>query len=123
MKAVEVGGYKFNEGTIFLGNFMSTHMDEEYWDEPENFKPERFLCADVEKTLSETSNFTPFSIGKRACLGETLARVELFLFFTSIFKNFSFSLPKHNPIPSPDNYKMYITKFPDAFYCSVMERQ
>ena len=122
MENVEVGGYQFKKGTVFLGNFMSTHMDEEYWEEPEKFKPERFLNPADGKILPESSNFIPFSIGKRACLGETLARVELFLFFTAIFKNFSFALPKHNPIPSADNYNIYITKVPDAFYCSVMER-
>ena len=30
MDVVEIGGYKFKPETIFIGNFMSTHMDEEY---------------------------------------------------------------------------------------------
>ena len=123
MEAVEIGGYKFKKGTTFIGNFMSTHMDEEYWDQPEKFMPERFLNAADGKILPDSSDFMPFSLGKRVCLGESLAKVELFLFFTALFKNFRFTLPKHNTVPSANNYSILITKVPDAFHCSVMARE
>ena len=122
MEVVEIGGYKFKPETIFIGNFMSTHMDEEYWKEPEKFMPERFLDAVNGRILPDSSNFMPFSFGKRVCLGESLAKVELFLFFTALFKNFRFTLPKHNPVPSAEDYSILITKVPNAYYCSVMER-
>ena len=86
MDEVEIGGYKFLKGTQFIGNFMGTHFDPEYWEQPEKFMPERFLDQDG-KIITETANFFPFSLGKRVCLGESLAKVELFLFFTAILKN------------------------------------
>ena len=121
MKTVEVGGYKIKKGTIFIGNFYSTHFDEEYWDEPQQFRPERFLSDDG-KILTDTPNFFPFSVGKRVCLGESLAKVELFLFFTAIVKNFQFDPPSYHNPPSADDFTIVITKIPTGFYCNLSER-
>ena len=121
MKNVEVGGYKFKKGTLFVGNFFSTHFDAEYWTEPEKFRPERFLNADG-KILTEIPHFFPFSVGKRVCLGESLAKVELFLFFTALVKNFQFDLPGHHSPPNAEDFTIVITKIPKGFYCNLSER-
>ena len=121
LQSVEVGGYTFKKGTLFVGNFLSTHFDEEYWDEPNQFRPERFLNDDG-KILTETPNFFPFSLGKRVCLGESLAKVELFLFFTAIVKNFQFDAPSHHNPPDVEDFKIVITKIPSGFYCKLSER-
>uniref|UniRef100_A0A1I8FFX8 Cytochrome n=1 Tax=Macrostomum lignano TaxID=282301 RepID=A0A1I8FFX8_9PLAT len=58
----------------------------------EQFRPERFINSSGEY---ETSEFlVPFSIGKRACLGESLARQELFLFLSGIFQAYGWSWHK-----------------------------
>ena len=43
------------------------------------FRPERFL--DAAGRVRKDDHLIPFSIGRRQFLGETLAKVELFLFF------------------------------------------
>ena len=118
---VKLGGYDIPAGTMLCANFLSTHLDPQIWNEPLKFKPERFLDEN-QKIFKEFPNFFPFSIGKRVCLGENLARVELFIFFTTLVKNFKFSPPKTNQGPDELNYKIGITKIPDGFYCTVTER-
>ena len=122
MQTVEIEGFSIPEGSLLIGNFLSTHMDPEFWDEPEKFKPERFL-DDEGKILKETQNFFPLSVGKRVCLGESLARVELFIFFTALVRDLEFRPTPTRPPPSTQNYKIGITRIPDGFYCSVSERK
>jgi len=121
MVDVEVAGYHITKGTMLAGNFMSTHLDPELWTDPLKFKPERFLDNEG-VLLKEMPNFFPFSMGKRVCLGENLARIELFLFFTILLKNCKFSLPKANPHPNESKYKIGITRIPEEFYCTVNDR-
>ena len=76
------------KGTIVITNLYSAHYDSSIWDKPEEFRPERFLTADGTSLAKNMEGFLPFSTGKRVCLGESLARTELFLFTTSIFQQF-----------------------------------
>ena len=63
-------------------------MDQEYWKDPEVFRPERFM-QDGKFRVDERN--IPFGIGKRRCIGESLARMENFLFFATMIKHFKFS--------------------------------
>ena len=58
-------------------------------------RPERFLDEQGKYRNNEMLN--PFGIGRRKCLGESLARMENFLFFVNIFKNFKFSQAADSP--------------------------
>ena len=50
------------------------------------FRPQRFL--DEAGNVKRDEHFIPFSVGKRQCLGETLAKTELFLFFTALVQQY-----------------------------------
>ncbi|XP_071975281.1 vitamin D 25-hydroxylase isoform X2 [Engystomops pustulosus] len=86
-----VRGYSIPEGTTIITNLYSVHFDEKYWKDPDIFYPERFLDSSGQFTKKEA--FVPFSLGRRHCLGEQLARMELFLFFTALLQRFHLHFP------------------------------
>ncbi|XP_064513486.1 vitamin D 25-hydroxylase isoform X2 [Pseudopipra pipra] len=95
-KDTVVRGYSIPEGTTVITNLYSVHFDEKYWSNPEVFFPERFLDSNGQFVKKDA--FIPFSLGRRHCLGEQLARMEMFLFFTSLLQRFHLHFP-HGVIP------------------------
>ncbi|CAH6791262.1 cytochrome P450 2D28 [Phodopus roborovskii] len=95
---IEVQGFLIPKGTTLITNLSSVLKDETVWEKPHHFHPEHFLDAQGHFVKHEA--FMPFSAGRRACLGEPLARMELFLFFTCLLQRFSFSVPTGQPRPS-----------------------
>src|SRR5665811_2405210 len=78
----EVNGHLIEKGDWLIANVYAIHSSKEIWTDPENFRPERFLSSDG-KTVKRNEAFIPFLVGKRQCLGESLARDTLFLFLTT----------------------------------------
>ncbi|KFV39060.1 Cytochrome P450 2J6, partial [Tyto alba] len=72
-------------GTVMITNLTSVMFDKNEWETPDAFNPEHFL---KDGQFRKRESFMPFSVGKRACLGEALARSELFLFFTALLQKF-----------------------------------
>lgn len=86
-------GYVIPKDALIMSHIDCCHTDPGYWDRPLEFRPEHFL-DDQGKVVSKKDGFLPFSVGRRVCLGEQLANVELFIFTAALLKNFSFSAPE-----------------------------
>uniref|UniRef100_G1T2D2 Cytochrome P450 n=1 Tax=Oryctolagus cuniculus TaxID=9986 RepID=G1T2D2_RABIT len=98
LRDIEVQGFLIPKGTMLFTNLSSVLKDEAVWEKPFRFHPGHFL--DAQGRFVKQEAFMPFSAGHRACLGEPLARMELFLFFTCLLQRFSFSVPAGQPQPS-----------------------
>ncbi|KAL8173102.1 UNVERIFIED_CONTAM: hypothetical protein K2H54_040079 [Gekko kuhli] len=85
---VTLKGYFIPKGTYILPLLYSVLYDESQWEKPLQFYPEHFL--DSEGKFVKRDAFLPFSAGRRMCAGETLAKMELFLFFVSLLQRFTF---------------------------------
>lgn len=81
-----VKGHFFPKGSHLMVNLFAIHHDPELWPEPEKFRPERFL--NKEGRLEKREGLMPFGSGKRACPGEPLAHLELFLYATNLLGRF-----------------------------------
>eukprot|EP00079_Xenopus_tropicalis_P025867 XP_012819466.1 PREDICTED: uncharacterized protein LOC100036663 isoform X1 [Xenopus tropicalis] len=84
-------GYFLPKGTYVIPLLTSVLYDQTRFEKPKEFYPQHFL--DSEGNFVKNEAFLPFSAGKRSCAGENLAKMELFLFFTSLLQNFTFQAP------------------------------
>ncbi|PAA88473.1 hypothetical protein BOX15_Mlig019189g1, partial [Macrostomum lignano] len=77
--------------TLIAFSVISVHQDPGHWATPLEFNPGHFLDETGTK-FRPSEYFMPFGLGRRACMGEALARMETFLFFACLMLSFQVSL-------------------------------
>nr|BAC76051.1 cytochrome P450 21-hydroxylase [Anguilla japonica] len=92
-----IAGYRIPKDTVIIPNLYGAHHDPAMWIDPYAFKPERFLDGG----RASTRALLPFGGGARLCLGESIAKMELFLFTAYLLRDFQF-LPSGNKETLPD---------------------
>ncbi|XP_037262083.1 cytochrome P450 2J6-like [Falco rusticolus] len=92
VKDTELLGFPVPKNTIILSNIDSVLSDPGKWETPDEFNPGHFL--DKDGNFVNRDAFLPFSIGHRVCMGQLLARMELFIVFSTLLQAFTFTLPE-----------------------------
>ena len=110
-RAVEdetINGYLIPKDTTIIANIYAAHHDPQVWGDPENFRPERWI--DQDGKLKKFDQLVAFSAGKRSCIGEPIARMQLWLFITAVFQRFD--VKASGKLPSPDGFGVSLAPLP-----------
>ncbi|XP_029177916.1 cytochrome P450 18a1 [Nylanderia fulva] len=116
---VIVNGYTIPAGTEVVPLLYAVNMDSKNWENPEAFEPSRFLNNG--EFENQKKPYLPFGTGKRECLGFQLARMELFLYFSSLMHMFDLRPPEGKELPSLRE-NAGITISPDPFDICLVHR-
>ncbi|XP_030254911.1 cytochrome P450 2D10-like isoform X3 [Sparus aurata] len=110
-------GYSLPRGTLIIQNLNSVLNEEGQWKSPREFNPDNFLNDQGEFVKPEA--FMPFSAGPRMCLGEGLARMELFLITVTLLRRFKFIWPED--AGRPDYTPVYGVTLSPKPYCMKVQ--
>lgn len=96
---VELGSYTLPKGTHVMPCTLEVHMNQEYFPEPEKFRPERFLSRD-QKQFVRDDRLIGFGTGKRSCPGEPIARTQIFIYIMSFVQRYLIFPPERKLVSS-----------------------
>ena len=92
LEPTELLGYQLEPGQVLMGCIYLLHQREDIYPEHHKFKPERFLEREF-----NSYEFFPFGGGKRRCIGEALANLELKLVLATIITKYELELESDRP--------------------------
>lgn len=98
-----------------------SHLDDQAWEQPNQFKPERFL-DEYGKFSPKLDKSMPFSAGKRLCAGETFSRNTLFLVVSALVQNFDIKMPENERMPLPDEHCTGIFQYAPKYRLKFVPR-
>jgi cytochrome P450 len=119
-KTIHIENYTLPPGTSVNFQMSGALKDPIVFPSSDEFIPERFI--DAKGLFVPHPNVVPFGVGKRKCLGESLAKMELFIFFAGIINKFEIKLANENEIPSTA-YRPGITLSPYPFKLRFIARK
>jgi cytochrome P450 len=80
-----LGDYFFPKGSILAISPLALGKNEKYFDNPEEFRPERWT-REFERWLPRGA-FVPFAAGPRVCLGKQFATMEMKVILSTLIQN------------------------------------
>ena len=117
----KLGGFDIDKSTVVIVNIHSANMDERYWTNLEIFIPERLLNNNGELDLIKCSRVIAFGLGPRWCLGEHLAKLNIFLLLPNLLQRCTFTRVDTEPIDLTPI--QFLSAKPKPVKCVVLERR
>lgn len=115
-----IRGYTIPKGSYIAPNLESVLFDEKFWGSDSRvFNPDRFI--DEKGLLKKPEEFIPFGVGRRVCLGESMAKLELFLYLSCLVQRFQLVSADPDKSPSLD-YDYGLTMIPKKSVLRLVER-
>ena len=88
IEADVIDGHHIRPGTTVLIPIHHIHHDERWWPDPETFDPTRFI-GDAVKDRPRSA-YLPFGGGRRICIGQSFALMEMVLMAAIMSQRFTF---------------------------------
>jgi cytochrome P450 len=83
-----IKGHVFKKGTVWLMSIYELHRHVDFWENPNQFVPERFASND-KKDFS--GHYFPFGAGPRMCVGNNFAMYEMMMTIAFLIKKYRLS--------------------------------
>ncbi|KAG1775164.1 cytochrome P450 [Suillus placidus] len=117
-------GFRVAKGTIVFPNIWAISRDNISGISPDEFAPERFLDACVQRTALDPYSYA-FGFGRRKCPGKFLADNSVFLFVTGLVSTFVISPAvgsdgRHSLLRTP--FRQGLARFPESFQVCILPR-
>ncbi|WP_456868218.1 cytochrome P450 [Galbibacter sp. BG1] len=106
----EVEGHTFKKDTLILLSIYELQREQNFWEYPDEYRPERFLDIDKKEY---SAYYYPFGAGPRMCVGNNFAMFEMILVLVEVIKKYEVSSKLNaieiNPLISlkPKNVPLY----------------
>ena len=97
----QVLGFDVPQGTMILVNMWAISRDPMYWDQAEEFIPERFEHVNIDYYGTDVK-YMPFGVGRRICPGIAFGLVNLELVLASLLYHFNWELPDETELGNLD---------------------
>ncbi|XP_051954417.1 24-hydroxycholesterol 7-alpha-hydroxylase-like [Xyrauchen texanus] len=115
VRPLKLQNYIIPPGDMLMLSPYWAHRNPKFFPDPEDFKPERWEKADLEKNVF-LEGFVAFGGGKNQCPGRWYAIMELHMFVALILYKFEFTLL--DPVPKPSPLHLVGTQQPEGL-CTV----
>ncbi len=93
-----IDGHHFKKRTVWLMSIYELHRHAEFWENPDDFRPERFHVSN-KKDFSDY--YFPFGAGPRMCVGNNFAMYEMIMTVAILVKKFRLSTPLDEVVLNP----------------------
>ncbi|MBX7241626.1 MAG: cytochrome P450 [Bacteroidia bacterium] len=97
-------GYDVAPDTNMLLPFFVLYRHPDFWENPNEFVPERFMPEEVEKRHKYL--YLPFGAGARNCIGNHLVMIESIIILAILFESFDIEMVSKEPIKPIVNFAL-----------------